>query len=101
MEKRTADQPTCISILIADECVLIKDLHGKSHICPAASLEKIGRKLIAIANDTTLPKSDVGKLELGDQEVRGQGLPFESVDFKEQLFNQAIGLGIDYFRNGR
>lgn len=101
MEKRNSiNKPTCVSILIDDDIILIKDLDGGNHFCSVDNLEKVGKKILAIAKNVELPHLDVGKLEVSDEGVSGSGVNFANGDIKEQLLNQGIGYAINYFQKG-
>jgi hypothetical protein len=98
MEKRNSiNQPTCISISIDDDIILIRDLNGGNHFCSIENLEKLGKKILAIANNKDLPHLDVGKLEISDEKVSGHNVEAQSGDFKEEILNQAIRYGISHF----
>lgn len=69
MSEREVTVPTIISISISDdkEYLIIRDLNGKQAICPIETLDKIGKKVLDLANNTNLPPFDVAKLNVTNE----------------------------------
>lgn len=63
-EKREVTIPTCVSISESDdnEYIVVRDLNGKQYICPIESPEKLGKKIIELVKNKTLPPFDVAHL---------------------------------------
>jgi len=69
MEKRDVTKPTLISICLPGPYILIKDLEGNPHIVPQSDEAEIGRKVLELARNQSLPQCDVGKISVSDSET--------------------------------
>jgi hypothetical protein len=93
MSLRTVEQPTCISLFINEEYLLIKDLNGKNYICPLDDPDKIGKKILSIAKDLDLPISDVKKIEVSDEDSSQGG-----VDMQDFILQNAMGFASEFLK---
>lgn len=92
MSLRTVEQPTCISLFINEDYLLIKDLNGKNYICPLDNPEKIGNKILNIAKDLELPVSDVKKIEVSDEDSEGE------TDMQDFILKNAMGFASEFLK---
>lgn len=85
---RDISQPTCISICICDDSILLEDLSGKRHILGKEDLEKIGKKIIDIAKNKDLPNLELATLKIGPEKIETSNITAEefSPDNLIQLF---------------
>lgn len=103
-EKREITIPTCISTSISDdkEYLIIRDLNGKQYICPIDSPEKIGKKILELANNTELPAFDVARLNITNEGTTQEpkqgplgGIRFEDLasggDMQSKLIQAGLG----------
>lgn len=105
MEKREVTIPTCISISISEdkEYLIIRDLNGKQYICPIESPEKIGKKVLELTNNSSLPAFDVAKLNVTNEGTSQEpkqsqnlgGIKFEDLasggDMQSKLIQAGLG----------
>jgi len=89
---RDSSQPTCISISLNDDFILIKDLNGGLHICGQSDAKKIGEKIIQIIKNSELPEFDVMKVIAKDNNGSQQADP---------LIQGLTGLASMFLNNNR
>ena len=108
-EKRDVTIPTCISISISDdgEHIILKDLNGKQSICSVYQLEKLGKKVFDLANNTSLAPFDVSHIGLTNEGIKNEsgnenrGHSFNPADFfsGDDLNSKLLQTGLGFLGN--
>lgn len=93
---RKISQPTTISVSVSGKYLVIRDLEGASHIASIDDNEEIGSLILEIAKNLELPPSDVGKVEVTEEDTTSQIPTKMSID---DLKNIGLKLGVDYILN--